>query len=106
MREIRTSGGMSSGLVNVGRMVGATLGVAILGLIFGPRIEEVAKNASQFLGGMRTTFLIGGIAQFVGVGIAVIWLRRDSLRTKEVVDGDRARKAPHRAHPDGAKRRA
>jgi hypothetical protein len=37
--------GMSSGLVNVGRLVGATLGVAFLGLMFGPRIEEVAKDA-------------------------------------------------------------
>jgi len=74
--------GMSSGLVNVGRMVGATLGVAFLGLMFGPRIEEVAKDAPQFLTGMSKTFLIGAIAQFFGAAIALRWLRGDSLQTK------------------------
>ena len=74
--------GMSSGLVNVGRMVGATLGVAILGVIFGPRIEEVAMDAPQFLASMRVTFLIGGTAQLIGAAIALTWLRHDSLRMK------------------------
>jgi DHA2 family methylenomycin A resistance protein-like MFS transporter len=74
--------GMSSGLVNVGRMVGATLGVAFLGLIYGPRIEEAAKEAPQFLAGMKKTFLIGAVAQFLGAVIALNWLRRDSLQAK------------------------
>jgi EmrB/QacA subfamily drug resistance transporter len=74
--------GMSSGLVNVGRMIGATLGVSILGVIFGPRIEETAKDAAEFLASMRVTFLIGADAQLIGAAIALIWLRHDSLRTK------------------------
>ena len=74
--------GMSSGLVNVGRMVGATLGVAFLGLIFGPRIEEAAKVALHFVAGMSLCFVIGAAAQFLGAVIALIWLRRDSLQTK------------------------
>jgi MFS transporter, DHA2 family, methylenomycin A resistance protein len=74
--------GMSSGLVNVGRMVGATLGVAFLGLMFGPRIEEAAKDAPRFMAGMSTSFLIGAAAQFLGAAIALTWLRRDSLQTK------------------------
>jgi DHA2 family methylenomycin A resistance protein-like MFS transporter len=74
--------GMSSGLVNVGRMVGATLGVAILGVIFGPRIEEVAKDAPQFLAAMRVAFLTGGAAQLVGAAIALAYLKHDSLSTK------------------------
>jgi hypothetical protein len=63
-------------------MVGATLGVAFLGLIFGPRIEEAAKVAPHFVAGMSLCFLIGAAAQFLGAVIALIWLRRDSLHTK------------------------
>jgi hypothetical protein len=73
---------MSSGLVNVGRMVGATLGVAFLGLIFGRRIEDAAKDMPQFMAAMNMSFLIGAAAQFLGAGVAFIWLRRDSLQTK------------------------
>ena len=36
------------GLVNVGRMVGATLGVAILGILFGAHIAETASVARRF----------------------------------------------------------
>jgi hypothetical protein len=78
--------GMSSGLVNVGRMVGATLGVAILGMIFGTRIEEVAKDAAEFIASMRVTFLVGATAQLIGAAIALTWLRHDSLRTKTQVN--------------------
>jgi EmrB/QacA subfamily drug resistance transporter len=74
--------GMSSGLVNVGRMVGATLGVAILGIVFGTRAEAAAADPAQFLHGMRTAFLIGGLAQVAGAAVAILCFRRDSLETK------------------------
>ena len=73
---------MSSGLVNVGRTLGATLGVAFLGLVFGRRIDDVAKDAPKFMAGMSTSFLVGAAAQFLGAAIALAWLRRDSLQTK------------------------
>jgi hypothetical protein len=31
---------------------------------------------------MNMSFLIGAAAQFLGAGVAFIWLRRDSLQTK------------------------
>ena len=71
--------GMSSGLVNVGRMVGATLGVAFLGLMFGPRMDEAAKNAPHW---MSMSFMIGAGSQFLGAVIALTWVRRDSLQTR------------------------
>ena len=45
--------GLSSGLVNVGRMVGATLGVAALGIVFGGRIEAAAQDVPRFMEGGR-----------------------------------------------------
>jgi DHA2 family methylenomycin A resistance protein-like MFS transporter len=73
--------GLSSGLVNVARMIGATLGVAVLGLLFGGRLEDMARDAPSFMTGMHAAFLMGAISQFAGVAIAVIWFRRDSLET-------------------------
>jgi DHA2 family methylenomycin A resistance protein-like MFS transporter len=73
--------GMSSGLVNVGRMVGATLGVAVLGLLFGARGAEAAKDVPEFMTGLRLTFLLGGVAELAGAAVAVLWFRKNSLET-------------------------
>jgi MFS transporter, DHA2 family, methylenomycin A resistance protein len=86
-----TRSGMSSGLVNVGRMIGATIGVAILGILFGPRIEETAQNATQFVGALHVAFLIGGSAQLLGALIALACVRRDSAQTRTA-----SREAPRR----------
>jgi MFS transporter, DHA2 family, methylenomycin A resistance protein len=71
--------GMSSGLVNVGRMVGATLGVAVLGLFFGERAADTTKNVAHFMTGMRAAFIVGGVAVLAGAVTALIAFRRDSL---------------------------
>jgi DHA2 family methylenomycin A resistance protein-like MFS transporter len=76
----RTRSGMSSGLVNVGRMVGATLGVALLGTVLGSRAGQGAADAPRFLAGMRLAFIIAGAAEVAGALVAVAGLRRDSLR--------------------------
>jgi len=80
--------GLSSGLVNVGRMVGATLGVAALGLLFGPHVEEAAKDAPTFLVGMRGAFVMGAAAQVIGALIAVLCFRRHSLESGAPCIGD------------------
>jgi MFS transporter, DHA2 family, methylenomycin A resistance protein len=69
----RARSGMSSGIVNVGRMAGATLGVAILGTLFG-------AHASARLTGMRMALGIAGLAELLGSAVALVGLRRDSLR--------------------------
>lgn len=71
--------GLSSGLVNVGRMVGATLGVAILGLLFGTGIEATAADPGRFLPALHAAFLIGGGAELAGAVIALVCFRRHSL---------------------------
>lgn len=73
--------GLSSGLVNVGRMVGATLGVAALGMLFGGRVEAAAQDVPRFMEDMHSAFLVEGAAEFAGAGIALICFRRDSLAT-------------------------
>lgn len=74
-RVPREKSGMSSGLVNVGRMTGATLGVAILGSIFGAHLEQAAHNTPRFLSGMHRALAIGGGSEIAGAVIALALLR-------------------------------
>jgi MFS transporter, DHA2 family, methylenomycin A resistance protein len=74
--------GLSSSLVNVGRMVGATLGVAALGILFGARLEEATKNVPLFTNGMHKAFMTGGLVELAGACIALIWFRRDTLEAR------------------------
>lgn len=67
--------GMSSALVNVGRMVGATLGVAILGSFFHAHAGHAAANPGPFLHGMRRALLAAGAAEVMGALIAFTGLR-------------------------------
>jgi len=75
--------GMSSGLVNVGRMLGATLGVAILGILFGGNAKAAAADPPRFLAGLHASFLIGGCVELAGALIAILWSRRHSLETAD-----------------------
>jgi hypothetical protein len=52
--------GTSSGLVNVARMVGATLGVAIPGSTFGAHVIQASQDVTKFLAGMHRAFFIAG----------------------------------------------
>jgi MFS transporter, DHA2 family, methylenomycin A resistance protein len=87
--------GTSSGLVNVGRMVGATLGVAILGILFGAHIEETARDPARFLEALRAAFLIGGAAQLCGALIALICFHRGALEGPQRRPGAAASASPH-----------
>ena len=73
--------GTSSGLVNVGRMVGATLGVAILGSIFGAHVDATGEDTAAFLRGMRRALAVAGSAEFGGALIALRFLMGDDART-------------------------
>jgi len=67
--------GTASGLVNTARMVGATLGVAVLGAVF-------ATHVAQGVGtqGLAPAYLVGGIAELIGAAVAFAFIRCDSLR--------------------------
>jgi MFS transporter, DHA2 family, methylenomycin A resistance protein len=60
--------GTASSLINVARMTGATLGIALPGTVFG------LLNGSTV--GLRAAMLIGGIAQLCGAVVAFATVRR------------------------------
>ena len=70
-----TRSGTASGLINTARMVGATLGVAVLGAVF-------AMHATQDAGtrGLAPAYLGGGIGELIGAAVAFAFIRHDSLR--------------------------
>ena len=70
--------GTASGVLNTARMVGATLGVAILGAIFAARAGQQSAAGPEFLAGMQGALAGGGIAELTGALIAALFIRRDS----------------------------
>jgi MFS family permease len=73
----RERSGTASGLLNTARMVGATLGVAILGAVFAHFAGQEGA-AEGFLPGMRAALGLGGLAELAGAAVALGWIRRDS----------------------------
>jgi DHA2 family methylenomycin A resistance protein-like MFS transporter len=67
--------GTASGLINTARMIGATLGVAVLGAVF-------AMHVAQSVGtqGLAAAYLGGGIGELIGAAVAFTFIRSDSLR--------------------------
>jgi Na+/melibiose symporter-like transporter len=70
--------GTASGLVNTARMVGATLGVAVLGAIFA--VFAGGSGSGHVARGLPPAFLVGGIGEMLGAAVAFTFIRRDSLR--------------------------
>jgi len=64
--------GMASGLLNVARMVGATLGVAVLGSVF--------HAFQDFTRGMHVALAVGGVAQLAGGALSAVFITRDAQR--------------------------
>ena len=72
--------GTASGLLNTTRMIGATLGVAILGALFAAHAGTHAAGGDEFLTGMRTALAGGGAAELFGAVVAIAFIRKDSLK--------------------------
>jgi DHA2 family methylenomycin A resistance protein-like MFS transporter len=83
--------GMASGLINVARMLGATLGVAVLGSIFAVT-SHGAQTSQQFMDGMRAALVVGALVEFVGCLIALGTIGSNALRTSP------ARRLPRRGY--------
>jgi len=71
--------GTASGVLNTSRMIGATLGVAILGATFAAHAGQDAAAGSGFLPGLQAALIGSGIAELAGAAIAFSFIRRDSL---------------------------
>jgi EmrB/QacA subfamily drug resistance transporter len=74
--------GTASGLLNTGRMIGATMGIAILGALFAVFAGQDAAAGEGFLPGLRAAMLVGGSAELLGAVIAFAFIRSSSLKKK------------------------
>lgn len=70
--------GTASGLINTARMVGATLGVAILGAVFAIFASGIGAG-SHITAGLAPAYIGGGIGEMIGAVAAFAIIRRDSL---------------------------
>ncbi|HYX63033.1 MAG TPA: MFS transporter, partial [Burkholderiales bacterium] len=71
----RAQAGTASGLLNTARMIGATLGVAILGAVFA-HFAGQAPSAQSFLPGMRAALALGGAGELAGALVALAFIPR------------------------------
>lgn len=69
--------GTASGLVNTARMVGATLGIAVLGAVFA--IFAGGDTGSQIVAGLPPAYIGGGIGEMIGAVAAFMYIRHNSL---------------------------
>ena len=67
--------GTASGLINTARMIGATLGVAVLGAVFAMHVAVGAGTR-----GLATAYFGGGMGELIGAVVAFAFIRCDSLR--------------------------
>jgi MFS family permease len=73
--------GTASGLLNTARMVGATLGVAILGAVFASHAGQGAPGG--FIAGLHAAFRLGGAGEIVGAVLALCFVRGDALARRD-----------------------
>ena len=64
--------GTASGLVNTARMIGATLGIAVLGALFAAFAGQGVENGPGFIPGLRAAYLGGGIGEWIGAVVAFV----------------------------------
>jgi len=69
--------GTASGLLNTARMVGATLGIAILGAVFAHFAGQGAAGEG-FLPGLRAALLLGSAGTIAGAAIALAFIAREA----------------------------
>jgi len=67
--------GTASGLINTARMIGATLGVAVLGAVYAMHVAEGVGTR-----GLAAAYLGGGIGELIGAAVAFACIRCDALR--------------------------
>ncbi len=71
--------GTASGLVNTARMVGATLGIAVLGAVFAMFAGGTGEG-SHIVAGLAPAYVGGGIGEIIGAAAAFVFIHHDSLR--------------------------
>jgi MFS transporter, DHA2 family, methylenomycin A resistance protein len=73
--------GTASGLLNTARMIGATLGIALLGALYA--LQAGDGTAEGLVNGLRVALGAGAIAELSGVAIALRYLTARSAEQKQ-----------------------
>jgi EmrB/QacA subfamily drug resistance transporter len=73
--------GTASGLINTARMIGATLGIAVLGAVFA--VHAAAQTAEAMVSGLRVAYLGGALVELAGAMIALVFIRNDSMEQRK-----------------------
>ena len=67
--------GTASGLVNTARMIGATLGIAVLGAVFAASAGQSPGDAAAITHGLRMALLVGAADELLGALIGLCFIR-------------------------------
>jgi len=68
--------GTASGLINTTRMIGATLGIAVLGTLFA--LHAGSQAPETMIAGLRMAYIGGGTVELAGALVAFCFIRHDS----------------------------
>jgi MFS family permease len=68
--------GLASGVVNLARLVGITVGIAVLGTVLAA-VSGGATDGVAFDDGVRATMVVGAIVELIGAVVAFGWGREE-----------------------------
>jgi EmrB/QacA subfamily drug resistance transporter len=76
----KTQAGIAAGTINTARMVGATLGVAILGAVFAAHAGINPVDPDRIVAGLHPAFVGGALSELLGAFAVWWWTPRQALR--------------------------
>jgi MFS family permease len=80
--------GLASGVVNLARLFGITVGIAVLGTVLAA-VSGGATNGVAFDNGVRITILVGAIVELVGAVVVFGWGRSKQPAASESTSNPR-----------------
>ena len=75
----KSHAGAAAGVVNTARMIGATLGVAVLGAIFAAHAGQNPVDPQRIVAGLHPAFVGGALSEILGALAAWRWIPRGAL---------------------------
>jgi MFS transporter, DHA2 family, methylenomycin A resistance protein len=79
--------GAAAGVVNTARMVGATLGVAVLGGFFAAQAGQGPIDPLRIAEGLQPALIGGAASEFFGALLAWYWIPTTALRSRRRANG-------------------
>ena len=75
----KSHAGAAAGVVNTARMIGATLGVAVLGATFAAHAGQNPVDPQRIVAGLHPAFVGGALSEILGALAAWRWIPRGAL---------------------------